>query len=296
MSKRAAYLSIGAAAILWGIIGLFVTQLYSLGFSTAQVVSVRFLSAALFLGLYIGTKGYSQLKIKFIDSRYFIGTGIFSVVIFNWCLFNAIRETSISVATILLYTAPAFVTLLSRLLFKEALTRRKVLALCTTLAGCTLVVDLFPGTSGTVSGYGLLLGLGAGFFYALYSIFGKYALQKYSSMTVSFYTFIFASAAIIPFSEPNALLPLLTKTETWWYITGLGFFSTTLAYLLYTKGLAHIESSRAAIMATIEPVVAAMVGWIAFQEQLNAWQYLGIVLVIMGVLMVQERNGKHKNT
>jgi drug/metabolite transporter (DMT)-like permease len=130
-------------------------------------------------------KNRKALKIKASDSKYFIGTGIFSIVLFNWCLFHAIQETSISIASILLYTAPAFVTIFSRIFFKESLTPRKVLALVTTFIGCSFVIGILPNTNGSISLYGFILGLGSGLFYALYSIFGKFALEKYDSLTVT---------------------------------------------------------------------------------------------------------------
>ncbi len=289
MSRNVAYLYIAVAAILWGMISVFVSYLYDLGFTSTQIVTVRALSATFFLGLYAIAKNGAVPKVRLKDSPYFIGTGVISVAFFNWCMFSAIRETTVSVATILLYTAPAFVVLLSRLIFNEALTSRKVLALILTLSGCTLVVGVLSESATIVSGYGMMLGLGSGFFYALYSIFGKYALQKYDSLTVSLYTFIFAALAITPFSAIWEAAPLFTNMEAWLYITGLGFFSTTLAYLLYTKGLQHIEASRASIIATIEPVVAALVGWLVFSEQLDTWQYTGVVLVLTAIVIVQEK-------
>ncbi|GAB3163031.1 DMT family transporter [Telluribacter humicola] len=289
MNKKLAYIFIAAAAFLWGMIGLFVSQLYDLGFTTNQVVAVRALSAAAFLGLYTLLTNWRLLKIKLSDSKYFVGTGIISIVLFNWCMFSAIRETSISVATILLYTAPAFVTILSRFLFNEVITTRKVLALVTTLAGCGMVVGIGgSATDHPVSLYGILLGLGSGFFYALYSVFGKYALQKYDSLTVTLYTFVFAAVAITPFSDIQQVVRQLHQTETWLYIAGLCLFSTTLAYLLYTKGLQVIESSRASIVATIEPVVASLIGVLVFREVVSIGQYLGIGLVLAAVVIVQE--------
>lgn len=296
MDKKIAYLYIILAASLWGIIGIFVSYLYELGFTTTQVVSIRAITAAIFLIIYVVYKNRKLLEIKISDSHYFVGTGIFSVVFFNWCLFSAIQETSISVATILLYTAPAFVAILSRALFKELLTPRKITALIATLVGCSLVIGIFPNTSESVSLYGLTLGLGAGFFYALYSIFGKYALRKYDSLTVTLYTFIFAAIAVTPFSELWAVLPLFINAEAWLYIIGLGLLSTVLAFTLYTRGLKSVESSRASIIATIEPVIASLVGFLIFQEKLYLWQYIGILLVILAVIMVQESTKRHRET
>jgi drug/metabolite transporter (DMT)-like permease len=212
------------------------------------------------------------------------------------CLFNAIKETSISIATILLYTAPAFVTLLSWIVFKESLTSRKIIALITTLIGSSLVIGMFSGSNSTVSLLGLMLGIGSGLFYALYSIFGKFALQKYNSITVTIYTFIFATIAVIPFCDITVIFRLLSQNNIWLYIIGLGFFSTVMSFVLYTIGLNHVESSRASIIATIEPVVASIISFLVFDEKLTTLQYFGIMLVITAVILVQEKQTKTENT
>jgi len=292
MNKKTAGLSIGAGAALWGIIGLFVSNLYAIGFTPLQVVTVRAIAASIFLITYALLRNPNAFKIQLSDSKYFIGTGIISIVFFNWCMFVAIEETSISVAAILLYTAPAFVTIFARILFKEKLTTRKVLALVVTIVGCAFVVGVFPNFTGTISLFGLVVGIGSGFFYALYSIFGKFALKKYDSLTVTVYTFIFAAVAVTPFSGIWKVANLFADIKAWIYIIGLGFLSTMMAFILYTKGLQYIESSRASIIATIEPVVAAIIGFFIFQETLQMWQYVGIIMVIAAVIIVQETSEK----
>lgn len=292
MDKKSAYFFIGIGASLWGIIGIFVTHLYELGFTPTQVVTVRAISATFFLVLYTIVKDRRLLKLQVSDSKYFVGTGVFSIVLFNWCLFNAIQETSISIAAILLYTAPAFVTILSRIIFKEPLTPRKVLSLIVTFVGCSFVIGILPSINESISFYGFMLGLGSGFFYALYSILGKFALKRYDSLTVTVYTFVFAAIAVTPFSGLHSIFPLFLNIEVWLYITGLGFLSTMLAFTLYTKGLNSVESSRASIIATIEPVVASLVSFLVFHEKLRFWQYLGIAMVLSAIILVQESSKK----
>ncbi|WP_331244265.1 DMT family transporter [Planococcus antarcticus] len=120
-------------ASLWGVIGLFVKYLYEIGFTPLEIVAVRVLTASIFMVLYVFIKNRHFFKIKMRDSKYFIGTGIISIILFNWCLFSSTKESSISIAFILFYTAPAFVRILSRIFFKESLTARKITALLITL-------------------------------------------------------------------------------------------------------------------------------------------------------------------
>jgi len=293
LNKNIAYVYILSGAALWGMIGLFVTFLYEAGFSPTQVVAIRAISASIFLLFFVFWKKREAIKIKLSDSKYFVGTGVISIVFFNWCMFEAIKETSISVSSVLLYTAPAFVMIFSRFFFKELFTIRKISALIITFIGCILVIGLFQNTNESVTIYGLLVGLGSGFFYALYSIFGKFALVKYSSVTVTTYTFVFAAIAITPFSGLWHVGHIFTNLEVWLSIIGLGLFSTLLAFLLYTKGLESVESGRASILATVEPVVATLIGFLVFQEKLSVWQYVGIIAVLMAVFIVQEKKTNH---
>lgn len=290
-SNRLAYIYVLLGAALWGIIGLFVDALSQAGFTSLQIVTLRVVAAAVMLTLFLALKDPKLLKIDLKDSFSFIGTGIFSIVFFTWCYFTAIEEVSLSIAVILLYTGPAFVTLLSWLIFGEPMTRRKIGALLLTLVGCALVIRLIPISDQRISWYGFLVGLGSGFGYALYSIFGKHALRKYESLTVITYTFIFASAVMLPVSGVGITGAQLASMHVWWNILGLGFFPTALAYLLYTTGLSMVESSRASITATIEPVVATLLGVYFFDELLTGYQLLGIVLVLIAVVLIQLKKG-----
>lgn len=290
--SKLAYIYVIIGASLWGIIGLFVNDLSAAGFTSLQIVTLRVITAACLLVAYLLPLKPKLLKVKLKDIPLFLGTGILSIVFFNWCYFTAIKEVSLSVAVILLYTGPAFVVLMSRIFFGESLSRKKVIALFFTLLGCILVIRLFPLDQITISAYGILIGLGSGFGYALYSIFGKVALKTYSSLTIITYTFVCASAALLPISGIGLDLSLFLSVDVWWSIIGLGFLPTALAYLLYTKGLSMIESGRASITATIEPLVATVLGVVVFGESLSYFQMLGFVLIIGAVVLIQWKRKK----
>jgi drug/metabolite transporter (DMT)-like permease len=287
ISDRLAYIYVLLGAALWGIIGLFIDELSQAGFTALQIVTLRVVSAAVMLVLFLLITDPKLLKIELKDSFSFIGTGIFSIVFFNWCYFTAIEEVSLSVAVILLYTGPAFVAILSRIFFKEPMTNRKLGALAFTLVGCALVIRVIPLSDQHISWFGVLVGLGSGFGYALYSIFGKYALKKYQALTVITYTFIFASVVLLPVSGITIKAEQLASSHVWIQILGLGFFPTALAYMLYTTGLSMIESSRASITATVEPVVATLLGVLVFDDVLTGYQIFGILLVLTAVVLIQ---------
>lgn len=274
---------------------MFIQVLSDAGFSSLQIVTLRVVSAAIMLISYLLISNPKLLKIESNDIPVFIGTGILSIVFFNWCYFTAIQEVSLSIAVMLLYTGPAFVIILSRIFFNEYFNYPKIVALLSTAVGCMLVIQLFPLSNKTISLYGILVGLGSGFGYALYSIFGKIALRKYSAITIITYTFVFASIALIPTSGITIDVSLMSSAYIMFMILSLGLFPTVLAYLLYTKGLSMIESGRASITATMEPVVATALGVYLFNEVLTGFQILGILLIISAVIILQLK-GKERKT
>ena len=177
---------------------------------------------------------------------------------------------------------------MSLLLFGESFTAKKALALVCTFIGCGCVTGAFEGgLKLTLSG--LLYGLGSGFGYALYSIFGKYAVQKYSSLTITAYTFYFAVLAAVPLAGFDgaalAKIDLLTIGGS----LGLGLVCAVIPYLLYTKGLEKVEPGQAAILATIEPFVAAAVGMLCFAESMTMSKAVGMLLIFCSIVILNIR-------
>ena len=286
-SKAPAAAAILTAAALWGIIGLWNRRLMTAGLSPLSIVLVRNLGGMMVLALYFAVRDRGVFRVDPRHLKYFLGTGVISVVFFTVCYFSCQRLCSLAVASILLYTAPSFVVLLSAVLWKEPVTPKKLLALFLTLAGCACVCGVFSGGL-SVTLPGLLLGLGAGFFYALYSIFGRYALAHYGAMTVTVGTFLFAGPASLILLRPSELAAAFAPNPAL-ILTALALvvFSTAAPYILYTWGLSRMEPGRASIMASLEPVVASLTGVIFFSEPMSVLTAVGIACVLFGVAILR---------
>lgn len=285
MKKQFSYIFILLAAVLWGTMGIFVKKMTAFGFTSMQIVFLRALVAAVVLVVYLLLTNRSLLRIKLRDCWIFAGTGIVSFTFFSYCYFTAMHLSSLSVAAVLLYTAPAFVMLLSAALFKEKLNVCKGAAVVLTIVGCAFVTGVVSGGA-KVSGAGILFGLGAGIGYALYSIFGRYGVERYPSLTVTTYTFLFAAAASFLLCDPADLLCKTMTPQVLFWVVAVGLVTSVFPYLLYTAGLSRVESGRASVMATIEPVVASLIGVFLFGEQLDPFKIAGIVLVFGAVLLI----------
>jgi drug/metabolite transporter (DMT)-like permease len=229
-------------------------------------------------------KGPSLLKIRFRDIWLFLGTGICSFLFFNICYMTAINEASLSVAGILLYTSPFWVLLLSAPIFGERITVVQLIAITICFGGSGLLVF---GAHLPWTAKGLIFGLLAGFGYALYSIFGKLAVRRYHSFTITFYTFLFAFLGTLPICNPTKLVELLTVPHNVWYSLAIAVVNTVLPYVLYTYGLKRVNAGKAAVIAIVEPVAAAVVGHIFFNEYITTIGIIGIVAVFLGLILLE---------
>ena len=274
------------AGILWGLIGIFSRALSAAGLSPRSIVLVRNLGGLVLLGILFLCTDRSVFKIQWKHLPIFFGTGIVSVLLFMLCYFSCQRMCSLAVAGTLLYTSPAFVVILSAILWKEKFTGKKLAALLIALLGCTFVTGLWTGEL-TVTLAGALFGVGSGLFYGLYSIFGRYALEHYKPYTVTFYTFAFAGIGSLLVMKPAELTAGLAAPGAVWYAVGLVVVSTVLPFLLYTRGLAKLESGKAAILACIEPVTSAIVGILVFSEPMNLSVLLGLVCILISVYILR---------
>jgi len=287
--KNKALAAVLAAGTFWGTMGFFARSLYAAGFGPLEVAQTRITTGLVFVGLYILIFNRGQFKVKWKDLWCFVGTGIVSLLLFSTCYFSALKYTSLAVAAILLYTAPFFVMILSLFLFHEKLNGKKILALLLAFTGCVLVSGV--GGDTVFSWKGILLGIASGFFYALYSIFGRYAINRgYGAWTMTFYTFLFCSAGCAFLSDWQVIGTVMTSgSNNILWVIGLGFVTAFLPYVLYSMGLEHMESSKASILASVEPVVSALFGVIVFHEYLSLWGVLGIAMVLGAIVVLNLR-------
>jgi len=288
-------ISVLTAGCLWGTMGFFTRTLATIGIDASGAILVRCAMAALcfaFTLLIADPKGF---RVAPRDFWCFFGSGVCALLFFTWCYFNAINLMSLSTAAILLYTAPTIVMLLSAVFFKERITPVKLVSLVLAFAGCCLVSGV-GGGGAPLTLRGLLFGLGSGVGYALYSIFARFALNRgYSSTTVNFYSCLLAAVgAALLFGWRSTLVAFTAS----WANAGLcllaGAVTCYLPYLFYTFGLTGLETGKASILASVEPVVATLIGIFVYHESMSLLSALGVALVLGAVALLNVR-GRTKN-
>lgn len=285
-TETKALLSVLAAGILWGCIGLFAAQLSAGGLSAMQITGIRAaMSACILLPCGLLRRGTS-LRVRLRDLWLLAGMGIVSVVLFNVCYFDTIQQSEASVAVVLLYTSPAFVMLLSALCYHERITARRIIALLLTLGGCVLVAGLL-GSGVRLTPRVLATGLGSGLFYALYTIFGRAALCRCGTLTATVWTFLFAAAGALPLAKPvQTAETLLSAPALLLWALGITVCCTVLPYFFYTWGLRRMDSGKAAILVAVEPLVGALLGMTVLHESHGIAKLCGIAMILAAVILL----------
>lgn len=283
------------AGLFWGSMGIFVRHLNGLGFTSVQVACLRLVTAGILFAVILLIKDPKGFKIKVKDIPLFLALGLVSILFFTCCYFTAIRLMTMSTAAILLYTSPIWVMILAVIFLKEKLTARKVIALVLAFAGCVLV----SGFGGKVTLPGILVGLGSGLGYGLYSIFGSFVLRKYSPFTVTCYTFLIAGLGSIAVSDPADLFSKIASADNRLALAGFvlltAVVTAVIPFLFYTLGLNRTTAGRAAVLATVEPAAATLFGVFVMNESIGIAAVTGILLVFAAIIVLSIKQKKQDN-
>ena len=210
-------------------------------------------------------------------------------VFYSW----AVMRIGVTVSAVLLNVAPVFTAILSALFFHERVTSHKCIALVVNVIGCVLAATGGQFTAASLSVSGILFGVTSGLCYALTAIFGKLAGDDSDPFVVSTYSYLFAALFLAVFMRPWETPITLTLPIAW-----LGFLyaliPTAIGYLLYYQGVQQIqESSKVPVIASMETVTATILGVLVLGERLTGLHYLGIVVVMVSIVLMQHRKTTH---
>lgn len=292
LSERTAALAIICAGVLWGTIGIFIRAFNAAGLTALDISEVRAIGCAVIMTVILVIRDHRFPRIRLRDLWCFLGTGLLSILLFNFCYFSTIQASSMSIAALLLYTAPAFVMVLSRILFKERFSAPKLIALGLTLVGVLLTGNVL-GSGGTLTPLALFTGIMSGVGYAFYTIFSRYALERgYEPLTIVTYTYIVTAiggAFLTDFGRVGVALG--TGTGMFWMMLIYVLLSTVIPYTLYTAGLIHTENSKASIIVSVEPVAATLFGFIFFGEMPTGMTVCGMLCILGAIVLLNVRFG-----
>lgn len=288
--KQLLYLMPIISGAMWGSAGIFVRKLTELGMNSYTVVSVRVVLAVLILAVWLGIYDRNLLKIKLKDLWIFVAGGVVGMFGLNICYNFAISELSLSLAAVLLSLSPVFVLFMAAILFKEKITSKKVICMTIAIAGCVLASGVLESASTMRwSVKGIIVGTIGAFFYGLYGIISKTAMERgYHAFTTTFYCLFMVMLVVIPLTNWKLVNDVVVanpvKMSVFLVIHSL--CTSVLPYILYTFSIRYIDAGMASILASGEPVAAMIFGVIFFSEIPTVLSVVGIVLVIVALALL----------
>ena len=277
------------AAGLWATLGLIYHRLEAHGLSRSTIAFYRAAVAALILFPILWWTQRSQLRVERRDWVLFVLLGLVGVAAFFAVYIQAIGLVGMGVAAVLMYTAPAWVALISAMFLGEELGLLKVGALVLAVCGCALVGRVYDLESVRLNFLGILAGLGAGLTYGLYTIFSKVAQSRYTAWTTLAYALGFGAVFLLPLQRvPDLVLGVSNLSVIFWLLV-LGLVPTLVGGVAFNAALRVAPASEVSIVATLEPVIAAFLGWVFFRESLDGLQMVGAGLILTAVVILQRK-------
>ena len=266
------------ASILWGFAGIFAKKV--VGMSAQGIIFYRVTFALIILSIFLYLSG-NMHKIKLKDKKiYLLLFSIFQIATML-TFFIAILKASVSVAVLLLYTAPVYITVLSPLLLKEKSTKTGLFALVLSISGIFMIVDI-EKIDLSLQSIGIFAGIFSGISYALQIMISKYVSHTYSGYTQAFWSFVIAMLILLPAGivQFDAVHGNIT------YLILLAIFPTILAVSLYFNGLNKVKASSASILGLIEPLSAVILAVLILDEKISLPLILGGALILAGAAIV----------
>jgi drug/metabolite transporter (DMT)-like permease len=296
---RLGYAMAAAAAVLWGVNGAVSKTILSTGLSSERLAQVRCLGAAAGLLAVLAVTAPGRLRLTRRELPYLVTFGVAGLALVQFFYFLAIRRLTIGVALLIEYLAPLLVALWARFVGHEHVRRRIWAALAAALVGLGLIVNIFGGGA-SLSTAGVLFALGGAFAYATYVLLAEHVVGGRDPVSLLFWGFLFASAfwaILVPWwSFPGRFLTRSTSLHghlhawhlpVWALVLWMVVLGTIVPFFLIVSALRHVSATTAGIVAMLEPVVGALVGWSWLAESLDGVQLAGAAVVLGAIALAQ---------
>ena len=295
---RLGYAMVATAATLFAVNGSVSNVVLGSGLSSLELTQIRNTCAALLFLLFLLAFARSPLRVGRRELAFLVAFGLVGVALLQWLYFVAIENLPVGVTLLIEFTAPLFVALFARFVYREHIRRRIWAAVALCLTGLALVVELWTGVA--FSSVGVTAAFGGALALTAYLLMAERERRHRDPASLSFYGFLVATllwAVVQPLWDfPWEVLDdtvslqgnLSQYSAPVWALVGfVVVVGTMVTFTLLTGSLRHISATRASIVATLEPVVATVVAWAWLGETLGALQLIGGAVVLAGIFLAQ---------
>lgn len=284
---RGAFLIMGAG-LLWGTTGVISKITYAeTNVGPISLAWFRLVFAIPILASVIVTKRY-EISLARREVALFAAFGLCSLTVFEALYFTSFVYTTVQHAAALLYTAPAFVAVLSWLILKEHLTRGKLAAVVLSIFGAFLILGVARGEPlfASRTQIGDWLAVASGLAYSSWYIFGKVLGRNREPAVTSLLALCFGAVFLLPLMIITEGLHLPQGLLAWQLVAAIGIMPTAMAYLLYLAGLRLVDATKASVFAIVEPISAAVFGFLFFHETLSYDSFVGFGLIVSSIILI----------
>ena len=284
--RRLGLISVLFAVILWAVAANLISSLFVAGVKPFEL-AVSSMTIATF-GLAVVNSFMIKPEAKAMSWQQFILGLLFAGL--TGVNYLAIARLPVAVAILLLFTSPLMVVLWIALTTRSMPGRSVIAAMLLLVVGVVLVSKVAESNLSEFNGFGILIGLSSAVFFTAYNLQGERVGHSDETLGVMLKTFAVASVFWLAYQVTQGVPETLLEPENMWKILYVGIAGTTLPYSLFFWGIQRVQTERAVVIATLEPVIASVLAWLWFGQTLTSLQLIGSILLIISVTVLQMIN------
>ena len=271
------------AGVCFGSIGIFIRLFSEAGFNNMAILSTRNAISAVILFVFMLIYDRDLLKCRVRDLPILLGGGFIGMTLTNIFYNIAVLNLSLGFAGVLIGLSPVYVVIIAAFLFRERITRRKLLGMVLAIIGVTMVSGVIENGI-TFTGLGLATGLLSGLFYGMTSLCTKVAIGRgYNGLTITFYAVLITAVTTAPFSNWGAVAAYTAAAPGSHILLMIAhaLIGAALPYLMLNVSLKYIEAGKASILTSSEPVAAMLFGAAIYGERLTPISVIGMAVAVI---------------
>ena len=281
---------------MFGSSGVFVRTLLQNGIDQTTLLFLRFSIAIIPILIAILLTDKKLFKIDKSDIPLFVVCAI-CIIGLNLCYNESMNSLSLSLAAVLLSLSPIYVLIFAYFLFKEKITSKKLICMAMAIFGCILMTGALETNLESIPLFGILLGIGAGLFWAIYIMASKKLIENGNhTYTILIYSIVFISIALIPFTDFSQIGDFISISPALaiLFLILHSTFSFALPYILSTLSLNYMDSGVSSIMLSgAEPFAALVFGLVIYSEIPSILMFCGFIITVIAMMLLSRKESSN---
>jgi len=268
------------AAFIYGFTPILGKLTYAEGSNPLSLTFYRNLLSIPFIYLVLRYKR-EKIKINKVECKKLAIMAALGSTLTALTLYGSYNYISVGMTTTIHYIYPVLVTAVCILIFKEKISREKVIALVLSTIGVMMFFE------GNFSITGVLLALLSGVFYATHLLYmDKSGLKTMYPFIITFYGSIFASIYLFIFGIASGSLVFEISLKGWLFTVLVAFFASFLANTFIPIGVKYVGPTVTSIVGMFEPITSVVLGILILNEPVTARNIAACILILAGVMIV----------